>query len=48
MVFGTTVIRYDTPDGEAATPPLRYTTVYVKRDEQWRAIALQMTERTED
>ena len=48
MIFGTTVIRYDTPDGEVATPPLRYTTVYVKQDEQWRAIALQMTERTED
>ena len=48
MVFGTTVIRYETPDGEAATPPMRYTAVYVKRNEQWRAIALQMTERTED
>ena len=48
MIFGTTVIRYDTADGEASTSPLRYTGVYVKRDEQWRAIALQMTERTED
>jgi ketosteroid isomerase-like protein/quercetin dioxygenase-like cupin family protein len=48
MVFGTTVIQYDTPDGESAAPPLRYTAVYVKHDEQWRAIALQMTERTED
>ena len=48
MIFGTTVIRYDTPDGEASTAPLRYTAVYVKRDGQWRAIALQMTERTED
>lgn len=47
-VFGTTVIRYDTPDGEVAGSPLRYTTVYVKRDGRWRAIALQMTERTED
>ncbi len=48
MVFGTTVIRYDTPDGEASTLPLRYTAVYTRRDNQWRAIALQMTERTED
>jgi ketosteroid isomerase-like protein len=48
IIFGTTVIRYDTPDGEASTAPLRYTAVYVKRDEQWRAIALQMTERTGD
>jgi ketosteroid isomerase-like protein/quercetin dioxygenase-like cupin family protein len=48
MIFGTTVIRYDTPDGEASMPALRYTAVYVKRGGRWRAIALQMTERTED
>ena len=48
IVFGTTVIRYDTPEGEAATSPLRYTAVYAKQDGQWRAIALQMTERTEE
>ena len=48
MIFGTTVIRYDTPDGEAASSPRRYTAVYVKQDEHWRAIALQMSDRTEE
>ena len=48
IIFGTTAIRYDTPDGEIESSPLRYTSVYVMRNGQWRAIALQMTERTEE
>lgn len=48
VVFGTTEIRFGSPGEESTTPPLRYTTVYVKRSEQWRAVALHMTQRTDE
>lgn len=46
VIFGTTELRFG-GDGEAETISLlRYTTVYVKRGGQWRAIALHMAQRT--
>ncbi|UCC15798.1 MAG: nuclear transport factor 2 family protein [Gammaproteobacteria bacterium] len=45
VIFGTTELRFAVP-GEADTSSLlRYTYTYVKRDGQWRAIALHMAGR---
>ena len=46
MIFGTAEFLYAVPDGEDATSLARYTSVYVKRDGQWRAIGLHMASRT--
>jgi len=46
VIFGTAELQFVPPDGEATSALLRYTTVYVKRDGQWRAIALHMAGRT--
>jgi len=48
VIFGTTELRFASPDAEDTTSLLRYTTVYVKRDGQWRAIALHMARRSID
>jgi len=45
VIFGTTELRFASPDKEDTTSLLRYTTTYVKRGGQWRAIALQMAQR---
>jgi hypothetical protein len=45
MIFGTAEFLYAVPDGEDATSLARYTSVYVKRDGQWRVIGLHMAER---
>lgn len=48
VIFGTTELRFGKP-GEAETASLlRYTGVYVKRDGEWRAIALHMARRKPD
>lgn len=46
VVFGTTELRFASPDGEETKSLLRYTTTFVKRDGQWRALALHMAKRT--
>ena len=45
VIFGTTELRFASTDGEDTVSLLRYTTTYVKRDKQWRAIALHMARR---
>lgn len=46
VIFGTTELRFASPDGEETKSLLRYTTTYVKRDGQWRALALHMARRS--
>ncbi len=48
MIFETAEFLYAVRDGEDATSLARYTSVYVKRDGQWRAIGLHMAERAAD
>jgi ketosteroid isomerase-like protein len=48
LIFGTTELRFAAPDGEETVSLLRYTSTYVKRGTQWRAIALHMARRTTD
>ena len=45
LVFGTADIRIGRPDGTEALSSLRYTSVYVRRAEAWRMLALQMQAR---
>lgn len=45
VIFGTTELRFASPDSEDVVSLLRYTSTYVKRDGQWRAIALHMERR---
>jgi ketosteroid isomerase-like protein len=45
VVFGTTELRFASADQEESVSLLRYTATYIKRQDQWRAIALQMAER---
>lgn len=46
ITFGTTELRFAAPGKDETATLLRYTAVYVKRENQWRALALQMTKRT--
>ena len=48
LVFGTADLRLAREDGTESVSSLRYTSVYVKRDEGWRMLALQMQARTTD
>lgn len=48
VIFGTTELRFASPDAEDTASLLRYTSTYVKRGEVWRAIALQMARRATD
>lgn len=48
IVYGTADLRFARPDGTESVSSLRYTSVYVKRDEGWRMLALQMQARTTD
>ncbi len=45
LVFGTADICFGGPDGTESLSSLRYTSVYVRRDEAWRMLALQMQAR---
>lgn len=45
LVFGTAELRFATPGGEERVSTLRYTSTYVKRQGQWRMLALQMQKR---
>ncbi len=46
IIFGTTELRFASPGEEETRSLLRYTSTYVKREGQWRAIALHMARRT--
>ena len=48
VIFGTTELRFASPGEEETRSLLRYTSTYVKRDGQWRAIALHMARRTSE
>jgi ketosteroid isomerase-like protein len=45
VIFGTTELRFASENGEESVSLLRYTSTYVRRGEQWRAIALHMSPR---
>jgi len=45
FVFGTAELRLAVPGKEDAISTLRYTATYVKRDQQWRLLTLQMQPR---
>jgi ketosteroid isomerase-like protein len=45
LVFGTAELRFAEPGKEASVQNLRYTSTYVKRQGQWRMLALQMQQR---
>ena len=45
VVFGTADLRFGRADGTEAVNSLRYTSVYVRRDEGWRMLAPQMQPR---
>jgi rhodanese-related sulfurtransferase/ketosteroid isomerase-like protein len=46
MIFGTTELRFSSEGNEDTASLLRYTTTYIKRHGQWRAIGLHMAKRT--
>lgn len=46
IIFGTTELRLQAPGGEQRLSVFRYTSVYVKRQGQWRMLALQMAPRS--
>jgi ketosteroid isomerase-like protein len=45
LVFGTAELRFAVPDKQHSTSTLRYTTTYVRRQGEWRMLALQMQRR---
>ena len=45
LVFGTAELRFAVPDQQDSTSTLRYTSTYMKRQGQWRMLALQMQRR---
>ena len=45
LIFGTAELRFADPGKEISGQDLRYTSTYVKRDGQWRMLALQMQQR---
>ena len=45
VVCGTAELRFQAPGEEETVSVLRYTATYVKRDEDWRALALHMAKR---
>lgn len=46
IIFGTTDLTLQKPGGEDHLSRLRYTSVYVKRGDQWKMLALQMQPRS--
>jgi ketosteroid isomerase-like protein len=47
VVFGTAELFFATDDGGETSSLLRYTTTWIRRDGQWRAIALHMSPRAQ-
>ena len=45
LVFGTADLKFGRANGTESIDSLRYTSVYVKRDDGWRMLALQMQPR---
>jgi ketosteroid isomerase-like protein len=45
LIFGTAELRFADPGKEESAQNLRYTSTYVKRQGQWRMLALQMQQR---
>jgi ketosteroid isomerase-like protein len=45
LVFGTAELRFADPGKEDSAQALRYTSTYVRRQGQWRMLALQMQQR---
>jgi ketosteroid isomerase-like protein len=45
IIFGTAELRFAEPGKEESVQNLRYTSTYVKRQGQWRMLALQMQQR---
>ena len=45
VVFGTTELRLQGPNAEERSSVFRYTSVYVRRQDDWRLLALQMAPR---
>ena len=48
LVFGTAELRFVVPGKDESVSVLRYTSTYVKRDGEWRLLALQMQKRIPD
>ena len=48
IIFGTTELRFAVPGKEDAIQNLRYTSTYVKRQDRWRMLALQMQQRASE
>ncbi len=46
LVFGTSKLRFAAPEGTESVSTLRYTSTYVKREGDWRLLALQMQPRS--
>ena len=46
LIFGTTELRLHPPGGTEQVATLRYTSTYVKRDGEWRMLALHMEPRS--
>ena len=48
FIFGTADLRFGVPGKEDSVSSLRYTSTYVKRQGQWRMLALQMQKRAQE
>jgi ketosteroid isomerase-like protein len=48
VVFGTAELRFASETGEDSVSRLRYTSIYINRGGEWRALALQMAEHAHD
>ncbi len=48
LVFGTAELRFAVPGKDESVSVLRYTSTYVKREGEWRLLALQMQRRVPD
>jgi ketosteroid isomerase-like protein len=46
VIFGTTELRFEDPGVPPRSSRLRYTSVYIKRNNEWRMLALQMQPRS--
>ena len=46
LVFGTSKLRFAAPEGTESVSTLRYTSTYVRREGDWRLLALQMQPRS--
>jgi len=48
LIFGTADLHFASPGKPETVSSLRYTSAYVRRDGQWRMLALQMQQRAEE